>query len=505
MNLLRYCLSLLLLLAVFWALPTEAQNRDEQETRNVNGCEYQVVPGLAEITSITKVKDKSETALNYDHYEVRFKFIPMEGDVILPTVPAANMMVVLNEGQHEIPVGPQYISRYSLRTGNKYAMTLLQTPSARCSEQFFYESPAMPNDIAEASPNLQAFLQQKLADAYQKGEQNAQNAATTPLQAKPAKETAPNKEKLSRRELRELEKANEEAEKGRQDSLAQVDANKKAEAERIRAEEEAKKAAQQATPSPAPKENSPSEGNTLLSEEERESIRAQIRAELEAKQAADSIRQAEKLKKEREAREAERMRLLKLQREADLKRRQDSIAQAQELKQQLIQEERERIRQEELARAKKEEEERLRQQRLQRAREEMELDALKRATCEYSPKISGIITIERAEKVRSAEESPLGYDEQQLLVSFKPDNFGELSRKEKKFWKEEFRFVLDPMGMSANPSNRYLREYRVYKGASFRGFARNLNSGICTPVYFESPDLPTDKDEIRGEDEETND
>jgi len=133
------------------------------QTKIVRGCFYEVLPGLAEVTSIKITKNASESTWSYDEHEVLFKFTPMEGHDLLDKLKDANLEFVLNYRGDRVPVGPAYIQQKNVRIGTRYAMTLYQKrDDDACTEQYTYESKGLDNDLFEAYPPKAYFASQKV-------------------------------------------------------------------------------------------------------------------------------------------------------------------------------------------------------------------------------------------------------------------------------------------------------------------------------------------------------
>jgi hypothetical protein len=114
----------------------------------INGIEYEVLPGLAEITSIQFVKQAKESALGYDEYEVLFRFIPMEGHDLLAVLKGKVLNLGLKYHSSSVRVGPAYIRKMNLRIGTRYAMQLFQTRSGGLNvERYFYQSQVLESQL----------------------------------------------------------------------------------------------------------------------------------------------------------------------------------------------------------------------------------------------------------------------------------------------------------------------------------------------------------------------
>ena len=84
--------------------PNENVNANLQK-KIVRGCEYEVLPGLAEVVSIVKTRDADKSALQYDEHEVLFKFTPMEGGELLTMLKDTEIEFYLRSRAVKIPVG----------------------------------------------------------------------------------------------------------------------------------------------------------------------------------------------------------------------------------------------------------------------------------------------------------------------------------------------------------------------------------------------------------------
>ncbi len=125
----------------------------QTETEIVRGCEYDVLPGLAEVSSIRLVKKGADSKWNYDEYEILFRFIPMEGHKILDNLKNKDLIFFLHHRGEKIPAGPEYIKQKNVKAGTRYAMTLYQKKDiTACTEQYTYESKSLSNDLFEAFP-----------------------------------------------------------------------------------------------------------------------------------------------------------------------------------------------------------------------------------------------------------------------------------------------------------------------------------------------------------------
>jgi len=114
----------------------------------INGVDYEVLPGLAEITSIELVKVAEESNLGYDEYQVLFRFIAMEGHELLAVLKEKELDLTLKYHRSSVRVGPAYIKKMNLRIGTRYAMQLFQTRSGGLNvERYFYQSKILENQL----------------------------------------------------------------------------------------------------------------------------------------------------------------------------------------------------------------------------------------------------------------------------------------------------------------------------------------------------------------------
>lgn len=119
--------------------------------KNINGVEYEVIGGLAEITSIEVVKTANQSDLNYDEHEILFQFHPMEGSELLNILQNRPLSFKLRYRSSQVPIGPAYIKAMRLKKGTKYAMQLFQTRNRSINiERYFYHSKALENNLFKA-------------------------------------------------------------------------------------------------------------------------------------------------------------------------------------------------------------------------------------------------------------------------------------------------------------------------------------------------------------------
>ena len=134
----------------------------QTKTKIVRGCEYDVLPGLAEVSSIRTIKKAADSKWKYDEHEILFRFIPMEGQELLDNLKEMELSFVLHHRGEKIPAGPDYIKQKNVRVGTRYAMTLYQKEDiTACTEQYSYESKSLSNDLFEAFPPRPYFASLK--------------------------------------------------------------------------------------------------------------------------------------------------------------------------------------------------------------------------------------------------------------------------------------------------------------------------------------------------------
>jgi hypothetical protein len=490
-------------------------------TKIVRDCEYEVLPGLAEVTSIEKVRAASESALKYDEHEVLFLFTPMEGGEVLEMLRDTEIEFVLRSRAIRVPVGPEYIKSKNLKVGTKYAMNLLQTRNRdACLELYTYESKALDNDLFEAYEHIidytkEAYVQQLEASerAYERSKANEADVTvveTVDPTIETVAETATIEDEFDYGGLSEEEIANlTEAEMR---TLVEKNLRKKYEdggtptsygggtsgidEAKLRAEIEAEKrekyapqlaAAENGTVATTSTSPSSSKSSNVASDAIREAKRKAKEAEKEVK--------LEEKRKEQEALERERKKEElrdKLEKEVDAEIQQEIEDKSEASRLAAIQE------------AKQEEEDRNKKsaafekiKEIEREMSQRIVDETKRKDCVFGDRLSGTIEVIKVSKVKEANLSHLKYTEYEVMVTFRPDNYADLSKKEKKDWEAMFVFTLDPMGQNANPGAGYIRKYKVFKASKYQGFAQPLQSGICTEMMLYSPDLPNDGAKIK--------
>lgn len=468
--------SFLLLLLIqssgLWAQSAKkASYRNNNEVRTVRGCEYEVLKGLAEITEVEKTRSKSESALGYDEYSVKFKFTPMEkGQQLMADFGENSFDFFLRSGYDRLPVGPKYLKHYYVHKGQKFAMEFLQTDDKTCREQYTYKSMGIPNDLFEAQDSIKAYKIQIAAEKLYKKEKEvneakgiamAEEAATQSSGNRPP-ETAPEEQPKEEEGPKEEELKEDEEPKEEEPAIdlnlpSEEELRKKVEAE-LREKEGIKK--------------SPDEMDM-------DALRAQIEKEERAKAKAEAAKQAELDQKnaiKREKQAAKERKKLEEQRRREIK------AKEEELRDQVA---------EKLAAEKEALEAR------KAAIREQVTNEIRRESCVYEEKISGTIKVISVEEGPTEVESLFGYKEYVVTLKFKPDNYADLPRKERKLWDKTFSFKLDPKGKSANPGATYVRIHKLFKGNKYNGFAQRLSSGVCNDIMVYSPDLPIDASQVR--------
>jgi len=493
-------------------------------TKIVRDCEYEVLPGLAEVTSIEKVRNASESALKYDEHEVLFRFTAMEGGDVLEMLRDTEIEFVLRSRAIRVPVGPEYIKSKNLKVGTKYAMNLLQTKNREaCLELYTYESKALDNDLFEAYEHIidytkEAYVQQLEAKerAYERGKANDADLAvveTVDPTIETVEEASDSEEEFDYGGLTEEQIANlTEAEMR---TLVEKNLRKKYEnggtpssygggssgidEAKLRAEIEVEQREIYAEQLKAAENGTISNRTTTSSNNNSaKSNNAASDAIREAKRKAKEMEKETKLEEKRQEQETlERARKKNELREKLKKEIEAEI-------QQEIEEKTEAARLAAIQKAKQEEEGRNKRsaaiekiKEIEREMSQRIVDETKRKDCVFGERISGTIEVIKVSKVKEANLSHLKYTEYEVMVKFRPDNYVDLSKKEKKDWESTFVFTLDPMGLNANPGAGYIRKYKVFKASKYQGFSQPLQSGICNEMMLYSPDLPNDGAKIK--------
>lgn len=456
----------LLLLCLVVGQSVHAQNPQKKErTRKMNGCSYEVLYGLAQVTKVEKVRNASESDLGYDEYQISYQFIPMEGGELLPEYRNIDMPFYLRGQGMDVPVGPAYLKRYQIHQGNKYAAKVLQTDqsSAACPA-YVLESTGMPNDLFEARGNLVQYKTKSIQRRLQDAEANRPSASATPT-------------------------PNHSARTAIESSGQKPTPATTVKEETIAAEAEVE---------------IPEDPSELITDDERQRLLEEARREAAKQVAAEQAKiKAEQEEKEKELAQPSKRELRRLQRERErqAQARQDSIEQVRILERQRLeeirkqkQEELDRIKEEALTRfrdsIRQEQQAKLEAEQAQQlsVKKAKEADLRKeRQRCDYDFKMSGTIEIVEVKKVVEPALSLFNYEEYDIYYRFKPDNYDDLSKPDQNFWSEIYNFRIDPLGLNARPSRDYVRVHRLYQGMSFRGFARRLEQGICTPVLVWAP------------------
>lgn len=506
-----------------------AQNGPNENTSTtpqkkiVRGCEYEVLPGLAEVVSISKTRDASESSLKYDEHEVLFKFTPMEGGELLEMLKDTEIEFYLRSRAVKIPVGPEYIKAKQLRKGTRYAMNLLQTRNRdACLERYTYESKALDNDLFEAYDNIIDYTKEsyvrklEMEEVAHEKRKAAQADATTNTTVDPTSETesASTEEDLSTIETTELDYGGlteeEIANLSEAEMRAIVEENLRKKLNgnssslnadelgideaKIRAEIEAKKRAEHAEELKNKTVSTQTTDNTNTTNTNKNSSDA-------IKEAKRKAKEAERREKEEKKRK-EQLALEKKQKEQELRERlekeiEDKIQQEIEDKRIAEQKAKEDAQKKALEDAKKKEEALEKMKAIEMEMKKRIIDEAKRGDCVYGNRISGTIEVVKVTKAKEADVSHLKHVEYEVLVTFRPDNFGDLSKKDKKSWETNYTFTIDPTGKNANPGAGYIRKYKVFKASRYQGFAQPLETGICNQMMIYSPDLPNDASKIK--------
>lgn len=485
------------------------------KTKTVRDCEYQVLPGLAEITSIRVVRLAEQSALKYDEYEVLFKFTPMENGQVLEMIRDSEIEFVLRNRAIRVPVGPEYIKRKGLKEGTRYAMNLLQTQNKdACLERYTYESKALDNDLFEAYENIieytkDAYVRQLEEEekAYERRLANKKDVAVTetvdPTIESKVETAITSSESiygnLSQEEIANLSEAEMRA-------LVEENLRKKIEGggsyggsslgideEAIRAEIELRKRQEYADKLAKSTASSSTSIATPTS-----SSNSATDAIKEAKRKA---KEAEKIAKDEEKRK-EQEALERKKREDEIRAKIEADIDAKIQKEIAENEEAVRVADEIRLQKRKEGEANTAaaMDKIKAIEQEMAqriIDETRRKDCIFVERVSGTIEVVKVSKVKEADISHLKYTEYEVVVMFRPDNFADLAKKDRKIWEANYTFTLDPMGQNANPGAGYIRKYKVFKASKYQGFAQVLETGICNPIMLYSPDLPNDAGKIK--------
>lgn len=525
----RYIVGLFAACVAMSSLPQEvlaqrgpsASSGDNVRTKVVRDCEYEVLPGLAEVTSVQVIRPASESALKYDEHEVLFKFTPMEGGELLEMLKDEEIEFVLRSRATRVPVGPEYIKQKQVKVGTKYAMNLLQTRNREaCLERYTYESKALDNDLFEAYENIIPYVKESYErqlmnkdrlyrERKDKEADGAVNEVADPVETPTEPVSLDESEidyggltpeeiaNLTEEEMRKIVEENLRKRLAKNGGLPNYGGNELGIDEakiRQQVEEQKRK-----------------EYEEQLANAGQQTLEGDPNAEVTSttsKSQADAIREAK-----RRAKEAEREERLeqkrKEQEELERQRKEQEIREriereVEEKIQREIEEKEEAARQRQLQQAKVEAEEKKKQQQaiskmksIEQELAERIINENKRKDCVFGDRISGVIEVVKVSKVREADISPFGFTEYEIQVTFRPDNYAELSKKDKKYWEQLFTFTLDPMGKNANPGAGYIRKYKVFKASRYQGFAQVMESGICNQVMLYAPDLPNDDSKIK--------
>lgn len=482
----------LLLFASFSAQAQKAKKVNyDKEMRMVRNCEYEVLRGLGEIMSVTKTKDKSESILGHDEYVVKFKFIPMEpGHQLLQTLQDQEFELYLRSSNIKVPIGIKYIEHYKVIKGLKFAMEFLQSRN-ECSDKWLYESRGLPNDLFEAQDKIADYKKavyegelEKYETAHELRKQGLDpetfNNTPTPNnikdpEAKVDNTTVPDKVDPTVTEPKNIEPENKEPENKEPEAKDTTEVENKIdlnidEAElRKQLEEEARKKA------------GLSSGKT-----DADSLRARL--EREAR---------EKIEKENQANAQVALKDAKKNAKEEAKRQKDL-----ELEEKMKEEERQKALEAKKAELQKEIEAKIQaesdaEKRKETALREQIEKEIRRESCAYKDKLSGTIEIVSVAKTIEESESVFGYAEYEVKYKFRPDNYSEIDKKERKIWDEAYTFKIDPKGKNANPSATYIRKNQVFKGQKYKGFAQVIESGICEQIMIYAPEMPIGAEHVK--------
>lgn len=485
------------------------------KTKIVRDCEYQILPGLAEITSVQVIRPASESALKYDEYEVLFKFTAMEGGQVLEMLRDAEIPFVLRSRAIRVPVGPEYIKTKGIKEGTKYAMNLLQTENKEaCLERYTYESKALDNDLFEAYENIidytkEAYVRQleeeeRLHSIRKAKKEDAIASGTIDPTIETKVETAVASSGIDYGGLSEDEIANlSEAEMR---ALVEENLRKKLEGggsyggsslgideDAIRKEIEAKKREEYADKLALSTHSSTSSttSTTTTGNSANDAIKE---AKRKAKEAEKVAKEEEKRKEQEAIDRKHKEDEIRTKIEADIEAKiQKEIAENEDAAKAAAELQAQKSKDDQAHKA-------AALDKMKAIEQEMSqriIDETKRRDCIFEERVSGVIEVVKVSKIKEADVSHLKYTEYEVVVMFRPDNFADLSKKDRKIWEANYTFTLDPMGQNANPGAGYIRKYKVFKASKYQGFAQPLQSGICNPVMLYSPDLPNDPGKIK--------
>ena len=444
----------------------------ETTTKVVRGCEYEVIPGLAQVTQINIKHPASESLLEYDEYDVQFIFIPMDGHTVIDAVKEQELSFMLRSGATQMPVGPVYIQKKGVKVGTKYAMNLLQTKNANaCLEQYTYESKALNNDLSEAEDRIIPYVKStyKAPVFVTNKVDNKAEVAPTSTSTPPIETDIPeNLVDMTEEEMR-IYVAN--------------------------------KIEQQ--PSPIPSTNSINVDSlkTVIRNNLYNKYQPQLKA---AAQTATPIKRPNRqqaLKVARKEQQAKK-RQEKLEAQQKTKKALEQKIKLETLKAQITQEVEDEIQAE--IQAKKDAAQQQATQkinaleRFKAIEQEVKTNLAeeeKRQACSFGARIAGTIEIQKVSKAEN--ERSIKYPAYQIWVSFRPYDYDKLSPKDKKQWDQSYPLTIDPLGKNANPNAAYLRKYKVVQTARYQGFAQPLEQGICNSMMIYSPDLPIDAQQLK--------
>ncbi len=155
----------LLMLPLFVAAQGTSTGKPAPKVR-VGDCEYTVLSGLAEVTRIEPRTPKDSSLLGYDEQAIYFTFTAKEGGDLLPTYREEEFEFYLEAKGERFMPGNQYMKRYQIRKGTKYAMRLYQSPT--CAEKILYANQfgvGLPNDVSDAADKLDSLKAWRLQKA----------------------------------------------------------------------------------------------------------------------------------------------------------------------------------------------------------------------------------------------------------------------------------------------------------------------------------------------------
>lgn len=443
----------------------------ETRTKVVRGCEYEVIPGLAQVTQIQVKRPAAESLLEYDEYDVQFIFIPMDGHSVIDAVKEQELSFMLRSGATPIPVGPAYIQKKGVKVGTKYAMNLLQTKNAKaCLEQYTYESKALNNDLSEAENRIIPYVKSAYKAPVFVSNNVADTTTTIALVPTPVAsietDLPENLADMTEDEMRAYvankikhQPVTPSANEINIDSLKAVIKNN------LYNKYQPQLDAAEQTTVPIQRPNRQQVLKTARKEQQAKKRQEKLEAQQKAKKALEQKMKLEALK-------------VKITQEVEDEIQAEIQAKKNAAQQQITQ------KRNALERFKAIEQE---------VKTNLEQEE-KRQACRFGARIAGTIEIQKVNKAENERSSK--HPAYQVWVSFRPYDYAELSPKDKKQWDQLYPLTIDPLGKNTHPGATYLRKYKVVQTARYQGFAQPLEQGVCNSMMIYSPDLPIDSKQL---------